>query len=218
MPREIVHLQLRGRLILAACMIAFGAMISLAMFDIGPLGREDVNGPPWLAAAAGGAIIAGGLAFLAGHERPLLSGFLGVLIVAGLAAIANWIAFGVGGRTCGASIFIWSGPMQGLGCRIPFGIGALITNAIVVVSLVVTLQKALGGPPRLARVRRGAEWLVFASLLPILAPLFLGMIVVLGAGAIKTRLTTGKWPRNEKFVARQEEKRKARLRAEGKDP
>jgi hypothetical protein len=218
MPNAQIAPTLRGRLLLALGMCAFGSVIALATFDIGPLDSSEVNGPPWLAAAAGGAIIAGGLAFLAGQNRPILSGFLAILVLIGLASIANWIAFGFGSRTCGASIMIWVGEVQGLGCRIPFGIGALITNAIVVMSVIVTIQTALGGPPRLARLRRGGEWLVLISLLPVLVPIFLGMVAVLGAGAIKTRVTTGKWPRNEKFIAHKEKARQERLRAQGQDP
>jgi hypothetical protein len=218
MPNAQITLTLRGRLLVALGMCAFGLVVGLATFDIGPLNSSDVNGPPWLAAAAGGAIIAGGLAFLAGQNRPVLSGFLGILVLVGLAAIANWIAFGFGARACGASIMIWAGDVQGLGCRIPFGIGAVMTNAIIVMSVIVTLQTALGGPPRLARLRRGGEWLVLISLLPILLPIFIGMVLVLGVGAIKTRVTTGKWPRNEKFIARKEKARQERLRAQGQDP
>ena len=206
MPNEQVTLSARGRWLVALGMCAFGTVIALSTFDIGPLGTGDINGPAWLGMAAGGTIIAGGLAFLSGQRRPVVTGLLGIVALLGLAAIGNWIAFGVGARSCGASIFVWAGEMQGLGCRIPFGIGALITNAIVVMSIVVLVQTALGGPPRLARVRRGAEVLVFLSLAPILAPIFLVMIAGMFISAVKTRLTTGKWPRNEKFIARQRAK------------
>ena len=206
MANAQVVLSLRGRLLIGGGMIAFGLIPMLATFDIGPLGPEDVNGPAWLGLASGGAIAAGGLAFLAGQERPIVSGLLALLVLLGLAAIGNWIAFGVGARTCDASIALWSGPLEGLGCRIPFGIGALITNAIVVLCAVTTLQTAVGGPPRLARARRGAEILMFFSLAPIILPVIVVLFVRIAFDAVKIRLTTGQWPRNEKFIARQRAK------------
>ena len=209
MPNEQITLSSRGRVLVALGMCAFGSMIALSTFDIGPLGTADINGPAWLGAVSGGVIIAGGFAFLAGNNR-LLSGFFAICVLLGLAAIGNWIAFGVGARQCGASIVLWSGELQGLACRVPFGFAALVTNAIVVISIVVLVQKAVGGPPKLARMRRGAEVLVFVSLAPILIPIFLVIIFGMAISATRTRLTTGQWPRNEKFIARQQAKRRAR--------
>lgn len=201
---------LRVRLLVALGMGAFGAVLALAAFDIGPLSTADINGPGWLGIASGGVFIAGGLGFLAGQQRPVLSGVFAILALIGLAALGNWVAFGFGARTCGASIVFWAGELQGLGCRIPFGIGAVMTNAIVIVFGVVTLQTALGGPPRLARTRRAAEVLVLISLLPVLVPIFLIMAVAMFFKALKTRLTSGQWPRNEEFIARQKERARAR--------
>jgi hypothetical protein len=60
---------------------------------------------------------------------------LAPLILAGLTAIGGWIALSPdsGGCTVGAS----DGPgmeVSGLGCRIPFGIGAVITGLMAVYS------------------------------------------------------------------------------------
>jgi hypothetical protein len=201
-------LSLRGRLLVGTGMVLFGLVPMLATIDVGPLGTEDINGPAWLGLASGGAIAAGGLAFIAGQERPLASGFLALLALIGLAAIGNWIAFGVGARACSGSIPFWTdNAFSGLGCRIPFGIGALMTNAFVLVGCVALLQKSLGGPPRLARLRRIAEGAVVLSFAPILLPMFLVLIVVSLVGATRTWLRTGKWPRNESFIARQRAKR-----------
>jgi len=200
-------LSFRSRLVIGLGMIAFGLLPVLATFDIGPLGAEDINGPAWLGAAAGGTFIAGGLALIAGPGRPLLNGVLGLAAVGGLAAIGNWIAFGAGERVCGASILFWVGEAEGLGCRIPFGIGAVITNAILLAFAVIILQTACGGPPRLARLRRYAEGLLLLSLAPILVPLFLVLMGRAGFGALWTRMRTGQWPRNEEFIARQRARR-----------
>jgi hypothetical protein len=192
----------RGRLAFGLIFVAFGIAPMLATFDIGPLSPRDINGPAWLGVAAGGVFVAAGLAVIAGPERKLINSILVLLVVSGLAAIGNWIAFGVGERVCGASILIWTGTLSGLGCRIPFGIGALITNGFLLLLIVIAVQTALGGPPRLARLRRVAENVMLITLAPILLP-FLFILFFRGAGdALKTRLRTGEWPRNEAFIAR----------------
>lgn len=190
--------------------VASGILPMLAAFDIGPLGRADINGPPWLGVAAGGCFVAAGLAIIAGPQSPLAGGLFGVLALAGLAALGNWVAFGAGERVCAGSFSLpglWgSGDFTGLACRIPFGLGALITDAFLCYMIVSLLQKALGGPPRLARLLKAAEWLILASLAPFL--LLLAVIAIGGAAAtaVKTRWTTGAWPRNEEFIARQKAK------------
>lgn len=196
-------------------LVAAGILPMLAAFDIGPLRVNDINGPPWLGIAAGGVFVAAGLAVIAGPQAPLAGGLFGVLALAGLAAIGNWIAFGAGQRACSGSIslpWLWSGAdLAGLACRIPFGLGALITDAFLGYTVVRLLQGALGGPPRLARTLKAAEWLIVASLAPFLIVLLLFALAGGVSGAIRTRWQTGAWPRNEEFIARQKLKSLARL-------
>ncbi len=190
--------------------IATGALPMLAAFDIGPLRAEDINGPPWLGLAAGGCFASAGCAIIAGPQSPLPARLFGLLALLGLAAIGNWVAFGAGERICGGSFSLpgvgGSGDLGGLACRIPFGVGALITDAFLCLMLAKTLQQALGGPPRLARLVSVAEWLILASLLPILLPMLVFGLAAGAVGAIRTRFATGVWPRNEEFIARQKAK------------
>lgn len=58
----------------------------------------------------------------------------------------------------------------------------------------------------LARLLKAAEWLILASLAPILLPWIIILLLGSALGAIKTRLITGAWPRNEEFIARQKAK------------
>lgn len=187
--------------------VASGVFPMLAAFDVGPLGREDIQGPPWLGFVAGGTFVAAGLAIIAGPRALLLNGLFAILALAGLAALGNWVAFGAGARACSGSLalpWLWGeGDFSGLACRIPFGLGAVITDAFLCWMIVATLQKALGGPPRLARLLKAAQWLILASLLPILLPLLIVLLAGVALGALKTRVATGAWPRNEGFVARQ---------------
>jgi len=72
--------------------------------------------------------------------------------------------------------------------------------------IATTLQQAFGGPPRLARLVKAAEWLILASLVPILLPLLVFGLAAGALGALKTRIVSGAWPRNEEFIARQKAK------------
>lgn len=64
--------------------------------------------------------------------------FVAMGLFPALAAIGNWIAFGVGGRVCSGSVLFWTGGnWSGLACRIPFGFGAIMTNGILLLVLVV---------------------------------------------------------------------------------
>jgi hypothetical protein len=190
--------------------IALGLFPALATFDIGPLGTADINGPPWMGLAAGGVFIIAGLAVIIGAGKPILSGILMLVLLAGLGSLGNWIAFGVGERVCNGSILFWAeGYMSGLACRIPFGYGAIVTNGIVLLVLVITVQKALGGPPKLARLRRWTENLLLLLLAPILLPMILVLAVQVGYSVVKTRLETGSWPRNEKFIAKKKAEKAA---------
>ncbi|MDP3515381.1 MAG: hypothetical protein Q8S20_21775 [Sulfuritalea sp.] len=201
-------------LLVGLLFVASGIFPMLAAFDIGPLGRADIQGPPWLGFVAGGIFVAAGLAIIAGPRALLVNSLFAILALAGLAALGNWVAFGAGARACSGSLalpWLWGeGDFSGLACRIPFGLGAVITDAFLCWMIVATLQKALGGPPRLARLLKAAEWLILASLLPILMPILLPLLLVLlvgvALGALRTRLVSGAWPRNEGFVARQKAK------------
>lgn len=200
--------------------VAAGVLPMLATFDIGPLGKADIHGPPWLAFAAGGSFAGAGLALLVGPRAVLWQGLFALLSLAGLAAVGSWVAFGVGERACSGGIdlpWVWSsGDLSGLACRIPFGLGALITDAFLCWGIVALLQRALGGPPHLARLLKAAQWLIMASVVPVLLPLLLLLLLQIGFGAVRTRLASGAWPSNEAFIARQ--KARGLLRGFGSKP
>ena len=201
--------------VLGLLLIACGALPALAAFDVGPLRREDINGPALLGIAAGCSFGGAGLALIAGEQSPLAARLFGIVALGGLATIGNWVAFGGGSRECGGSLslsfVVMSGRLTDLSCRIPFGIGALACDGMLAVMSARTLQFAVGGPPHLASLVRAADWLMIASLAPILLPLLLFALGSGAAGAIVTRIRSGAWPRNEAFIARQQE-RLAKLR------
>jgi len=207
-------------LLIGLAVIGCGLAPLLAAFDIGPLRRADINGPPWLALVAGGVFVAAGLVVLFGRQVRGLRAVFGLVILFGLAALGNWVAFGAGERACSGSLsfafLFFRGELAGWQCRLPFALGALIANALCVYATVLTLQRLRGGPPALARAKRAAEGLLVLSLAPLLLPLLLFMAVGIVYAVCRERLRTGTWPRNEAFIARQ--RGKGLLRRFGKGP
>lgn len=199
---------------IALMCLAVGVPAMLAAFDLGPLRAGDINGPPWLGFVAGAIFALGGLGVLAGEkarDHPL-SWLLVVAVIAGFAAIANWIAFGVGTRQCsvGFSSFVFTSTRAAaeIECRIAFGIGAGLMDAVLVLAVGSALGRLLPGS-RVARfLVRGGQALVLIALLPILVPVFLFLIAKSLIGATREYYETGKWPRNEAFIARMKAKRK----------
>ena len=202
------HLSFTVRLVLGLMFAAAGVLPMLAAFDIGPLQQKDINGPPWLAVVAGGIFVLGGISLLAGEKarHHPLSYVLVFAILAGLAAIGNWIAFGPGPRACGAALstgFFTSSRAGGeLECRIAFGVGALIMNGLLVWMLAAGLRKVMGPGPVLDRVEKVSEGILLLSLAPILLPMVIFLAGKSLFEAVRHRMATGQWPRNESFIAR----------------
>ncbi len=197
-------------LLCAAC----GVLPLLAAFDIGPLHPSDIHGPPWLGIAAGGVFVCAGAAVALGGELPLLRTLFALLTMIGLAALGNWVAFGAGARSCGGTFSLaglfGAGHLDGLACRLPFGFGALLLDTLLGYGAASLLQKALGGPPRLAWLVKAAGALVLLVLSPLLLLLLLAAIGRSGYDVLKSRLATGRWPRNEAFIRRREAARRER--------
>jgi hypothetical protein len=195
-----------GRALSALLAVVAGLIPALAAFDLGPLPAADINGPPWLGLAAGSVFIAGGLAMLAGAAIPALQAILGVLALAGMAAIVNWIAFGAGERACSGAVgFLWlaaDSAYAGLACRIPFGLGAAIIDAVLILGVLALLQQALGGAPQLARAIRAAQGLLLLALAPLLLLVLVLAVLPLALGGVWHRLRSGHWPRNAAFIRR----------------
>lgn len=203
---EPERLSAAGRLIFGLLLVLVGLFPVLATFDIGPLTPTDINGPPWLGLASGGVFIAAGMAVLAGDTVPALRTVFALLVLAGLAAMGNWIAFGAGERACaGTMTFLWfaaESGYAGLACRVPFGLGALIVDALLILTAVMLLQQALGGAPHLARSVKVAQGLLLLVLSPLLLLVLVMAVLPVALGVLWHRLRSGRWPRNEAFIRR----------------
>ncbi|MBK5256103.1 MAG: hypothetical protein JJE39_08725 [Vicinamibacteria bacterium] len=203
-----------GRVGLALLLIVGGGIVAMASVDLGPLSSAEINGPPWLAAAAGGVILLAGLSVAAGPQRrqhPFSYG-IAFLVLAGLAAIGNWIALGPGLRGCRVEIpgltssdGTW---ISGIGCRAAFGIGALAMDGILVWMLAMGIGKALGPGNPAHFVQKFGEGALLIGLAPILVPMVLFLIVKSLAAVLRDRFRTGKWPRNEGFIERLKKRRR----------
>jgi hypothetical protein len=136
----------------------------------------------------------------------MLKTVFALLVLAGLAAMGNWIAFGAGERVCaGTTAFLWfaaDGDYSGLACRVPFGLGAVIVDAFLILAAVMLLQQALGGAPHLARTMKAAQGLLLLTLSPLLLLLLVLAVVPVGLRVLWYRLRNGRWPRNEEFIRR----------------
>ena len=202
-----------GRVLAALAFVAAGVFPILAAFDVGPLRSEDINGPPWIAVAAGGAFLAAGVAIAVGQSAGgrWLATLAGTLIMIFLAAIANWIAFGAGPRGCTSSVagfFLASSRAAGdLECRIAFGIGAAMVDGALLWAFGAALAKWHGPGPVQGAIQGLGKGLVVLALLP-----FLLLLVVVGSSqslvqSWREYRATGTWPRNESFIARMKAKR-----------
>lgn len=203
--------------------IAGGLMPVLASFDLGPLGRDAINGPPWLGFLAGAVFIAGGIGVMLGERlrEGRLSRGLFALVLGSFAAIASWIAFGPGPRECTIAIagFLFSsGWANEVACRAGFGIGALLLDGFVLVAIaralgaIAGLGVLLGALPGAlpAAIEKLGGALVVVALAPIFVPMLLIGIAKVFVEGCATWRATGRWPRNEAFIRRMKAKRAAK--------
>lgn len=162
------------RAVAGALFVGVGALVALAAFDVGPLRATDINGPPWLAIAAGSIFVLGGVALWAGAaagRRAWLSGAIAALMLVAFAAIGNWIAFGAGERACSgglSGVLSLSWRAADVECRAAFGLGALMLDGMLLWALGAGLHAA-GVPGRLpAWIEKAGQGLLLLALVPIL--------------------------------------------------
>jgi hypothetical protein len=201
-----------ARLLFGLLFVACGIIPVLSAFDVSPFRSSDINGPPWLGLAAGGAFIAAGIALMLG-DRLRNGSFahgLFALILGSLAMIANWIAFGSGPRACTSTfsgvLFAVESVANEVACRGAFGIGAVLLDGFVLMVIARALRE-IGTSGRLARlVENLGIGLLLLALAPIMLPLLLVLIAKSCLEAFITWCQTGAWPRNEPFIQRMKAK------------
>lgn len=215
-PHRHNNLSPKARMVFGLLCVAAGILPVLASFDIGPLGRDAINGPAWLGAAAGGVFIIAGIALLLGEDGSRsdhpLSYVLVACILGAMAATANWVAFGPGPRECTIVIgaFEAAAPENSVLCRTGFAIGAGILDGFLIWLAAGAAQK-FGAPGTIATALERFGMIVLGI---ALAPIALALALILFGksllGACVTFCATGKWPRNEAFIARMKQARDAK--------
>jgi hypothetical protein len=150
----------RDNLLVGIFTIGIGGSILLVSLDIIRAPDSSFHAPRWIAGLAGGVFVLAGLSVLFRELSDLftwsesLSGYLRtiqkmlvILIVASMAGIANWVAFGPGERSFSGSagggslkVFFNGGDVMG---RIVFGIGAILIDLTIVIALLYYIIKRL---------------------------------------------------------------------------
>ena len=127
---------------------AIGAiMVSVAITLSGLMHAhpQGLNVPSWVAHMVSGCFgLAGVAVFVHASVSKRAYQWLMVAVLATMMAIPSWIAFGPGERECSASA--WGAPsgwltfldleeVQGLGCRIPFALGAALMGVVLAIAV-----------------------------------------------------------------------------------
>jgi hypothetical protein len=139
-----------------------GLLFFLVALRLVPLATSALAGASWLEATAGSVFLAAGVALLLGRASTAVSAVAGLLIVGGLAAIANYLAFAAGEQVC-----------SGSGCLVAIGYAALVLDAFLLAVLARLAQKVAGGPPKLNALTRAVKGVLMVVLSPLLLLLFL---------------------------------------------
>lgn len=110
---------------------------------------QGLNVPPVIMDALCLAIFSAGVAVLLGAlGRPRLRAWAMVVCLTAMTAGPAWIALGPGGRTCNAgtsvpfSAAVLSGreQVQGVGCRIAFGLGGILLAGMAIAATVMAIR------------------------------------------------------------------------------
>ncbi|HET6158949.1 MAG TPA: hypothetical protein VFE34_11430 [Dongiaceae bacterium] len=185
-----------SRLLLGLLCIASGIIPVLAVFNLGPLDRSAINGPPWLGLLAGSVFIAAGIALMLGERlrNSTLSYGLFAGIIGAFACIASWIAFGPGARECAvalAGMLFESGAWTNdIVCRGGFGVGAALLDGFVI-WMIASALRGIIGPGLLSTV---IEKIGIAILLIALAPIILPLLLFLIGKILLESVATGGGP------------------------
>lgn len=139
---------------------AMGALIVLLAAGVIPGGDASREAPRWVVAAAGLAFVLAGAAMIVGYavaggaapdsDLPpgtprwvrVTQSLLGLGIIAALAAVGTWVAFGPGPRAFSVTLpFVGRGPGDETVGRVAFGIGAVLMWIFLVVFVVVSVRR-----------------------------------------------------------------------------
>lgn len=124
-----------------ALVAGMGAALALAVF----FRPEALKVPAWVAYVAALAFVLAGWTVIArARGNRMLQAWLPVALLACMAAIPTWLAFGPGTRRCTVSVTRWMVTLLGrhtdLACRIGFGVAAVVGIGLVLLAAAQALR------------------------------------------------------------------------------
>ncbi len=169
------------RALVGALVALVGVMPILAALDVPPFDQANGDAPRWVVMLAGGLfVLAGVVVWTQGSPGAQAAGYV---IVIGLAAIANWVAFGPGTRACTSMLsffgFATWRRAPDLECRIAFGLGALMMDAIVLMTAADAIRRLVGPGSWVTALERAGR----AGLVVTISPLILLLVILVLARA-----------------------------------
>lgn len=173
-----------------AGLLCVGCGLYPVLAVLGLLGPDpiDAAAPDWLLLIIGAMFVVTGawVPFRHTAAGKQAGRLVGIGVVVGLFTAGNWVAFGPGERECSTSIEIpfleLETERSDLGCRIPFGWGAVLMNGVLLVIVASGLEKRVGKHPALTALDR-TGW---AVVLLALSPLLVVLLITALAGGGKT--------------------------------
>jgi hypothetical protein len=123
----------------AALFAAAGLALAWASYTRHPALRV----PPAVGYLVAAVLVAGGAAAAAkAAERPRLVEAFVVAIMAGFAVTGGWIALGDSGAACTTNVAL-AGAVRAAGCRVAFGVGAIVSAAMAAWAAAMLRQRTL---------------------------------------------------------------------------
>jgi hypothetical protein len=164
-------------LLAAAAFLAAGLFPMLDALGVFPGSETRMQAPRWVVLLVGGLFFFGGLWLLLvsaiGESRARSSGVvLGVVLMMGLALVANWLAFGGGDRSdCSGALSIpafgYAHGIAEIECRAAFGYGALLLDLVLLRGLSGWWERGDPGSRAARALSKGFGWGLGALLLPL---------------------------------------------------
>lgn len=172
-----------GLILCGLACVAAGVFPMLDALDFFPGSAARIEAPRWMVLVTASLFILSGLYVLllalvgAGPAR-VFGSILGVGMFLGLAAIANWVAFGGGDRSdCSGGLasggFSVSGGVPDWECRAAFGYGALLMDFMFLRGCTWWAGRRHPGSGAVRVLEKASTWALGFLLLPLVALVWL---------------------------------------------